>query len=1385
MTTLTEFREQFPQYDGVPDQELANRLYIKLYEGKGVSREEFLTRFTKGKVTPFIEPELPPRAEMPPQELELKITPERAKISPRITGVHERPFAAEPDKLRITPDIKKMGEKREAKFQALPKERRAAIVATRLKDAGFSNTEIHQYITEGEGLEYPWIDPVTAFASVTGVSLLMIGAKSASAIIRNALVRGTLAAATDYPIGLVAEGVEQKHPALGFPIAVTLGIIFGTGEAKLVNGLTKSAGMTPKAATKLVASAKKSVAKMDEKTVQQIINELTGVVKPAAKTAAESAAVFKGVTGKSLKEVQINRFWESIDTFKTALKSQGIPDPEKASADKVINIWNRVSHNMPELEDYVKGLNSAQKKDLLKSAIKGKVPKWFKFKIPEEPQILKSELKREELGQYLEDLIIGDRARGITPLADELQRPPIPDDFTINGITKRQAIEGLAKGDEAALDTVRAFQSEFGPEAIADEFYNGAFSAAATGKTLKQFATIESKLKKIIDFGIQKLREETGAFEIGPRTPKPKFTSKEAKNVDALFEKSKKARADLTKAPRGKQVISILRRRIIDTSGNLKAEVEKMGDTGKLVSARHDLIAGAHTKSIYEVNNELIPKIYGGLDEVETDYLDKIIQSRRVIAIEKYKGIKHPGGLGAEAHQKFIAEIPKDLRDKLNKRADDFFEVPRKILKEQLDEGLIDEGSYQRLLEKGDYSPREFLHHVDPEQVQFVGGKKITVNDSGIKPLKGGSEDLLNINSKELMSHMVVRHNARVFRNRANRTAAQLAKELPDNGIFKISKVVGKTKTGKLKFQKKPKGFDSISYMEEGVRKELLVPTEMAKEWVQNDPLLNENWAKWIRRLSGSSMIKPMATGLNPEFALTNFPRDIALVWASDYDNLYSANMIKFFGQMSSDLAAVASDAVRRKGAYTSYIKQGGGMEFLTHQGRITNKISGPLSNLQTILGYFGETSEVMVRLALRNRALKAGLSEEMATATARRYLDFFQGGSYAKAADTALPYLNASIQATRAIGKSAIKNPKLFTARMAQVGMLSTGLYFANQLKNPDAWEQISPFEKANYWIVTTPFSFKDKAGNKKWVYYRVAKDQGQRIFATIFESLAAFSIGEPVNAKEVTSAVQDFFSIVPSRVIPPTFKASLGYMSNYDFWKREPIWKSFEQIKPEREFTRYTHPAFVEAGEYTKLSPERLKYVLSQYFTSGNIYTSLVGQSYGAIFKDMPQAKRDLVTEEVLANKLFVRKVMRTTNPFYKFAEAIKESKIEAYTEQFALNQDFDLLTSKFLNGEIPREEVNDFIRSQPTWRRKSLRGRFTRHKKIFNIPEKGFWLSMAEMPPESRANILYFRYAASTDEERESMEKMIRTVPGIRTKRFVREFNILKKDLTKPQK
>ena len=934
-------------------------------------------------------------------------------------------------------------------------------------------------------------------------------------------------------------------------------------------------------------------------------------------------------------------------------------------------------------------------------------------------------------------------------------------------------------------------------------------------------------LTKEVKEAIARIRERTKTKKrVQLEELKGELQKTDKGKVEWMYLESERLLAEKRK-PSFKKAFRGAKRALIDTSGNVKRDLIKdMGPLGKEAAIHHDLIAGANSKA-ERLLEEASKKIYSKISKADEDLLNRAIQSRRTVAISEYrkvdedavnaleakekilaerierwggrarekaerelekvkkekdkllaKGIRHPHGLTGEQHAEFLKTIPKEI----NERADLYFKEMEKVLDDSKSEGFLDEQTYQNLKSKGVYSPRRFIQHIDPERTYIIGGKTITVPDSGIKALDEGSQQVMETNSRALLSTVISRTQARIFRNRANKAAYDLAKEIPDNGIFKLAKVYKTTKEGKPIYQEAPAGHTKIKAMIEGKTKEMIMPDEYAKEWLTRDPLINEQMANIIGWISGSRFLKPMATGLNPGFALTNFPRDIGHVWIVTSE--YSSFFPKFLAQMGKDLEATKGDVFLRKGRFIDYVDEGGMMTFLTHQGKPFKDANEKIMMAQKVMGYAGETSEIWTRLALRERALRQGKSPHEATWIARNYLDFSQGGNVLKALDSGIPYLNAAVQGTRGIFRALADRPYQTLWKFAQLAALASGVYLANRYFNKECWDSIPDREKVNNFCITTPWSFKDKNQNERYLYFKIAKDQGQRVVCTMFENLMAKALGDEVDADQVTQSIQDFLPLIPDQLLPPSLDGMMGYMANKDFWLRKDIWRG-EKVTPREEYTIYTHPALVEAGDITGWSPDRLGYSLSQVFTRGNVYTSLVSAGFSLAMKDLPEKDKRKTTTEMVTRLPLIKRVFKAT-PAYSETELkqLEKAKTEESTRKLKQKRELNEMANRYYR-KLKDEKIKDrsvlseikvFIRKQPVEDRKRLVSWFKNYGIVYDIPDRAWWLNLAEMPPEARATVFWTKYLETDKEERKGLERLGRRIPGLWSERFLKRLRIL---------
>jgi len=833
----------------------------------------------------------------------------------------------------------------------------------------------------------------------------------------------------------------------------------------------------------------------------------------------------------------------------------------------------------------------------------------------------------------------------------------------------------------------------------------------------------------------------------------------------------------------------VLRRAIWDVQGGPKAQIRQVKEGGpEAQKAIDDLerVAGA-TAEAGTLAKEAEAGIYKGIKSTrEEQTVNDLIQSYRTVEIEtkinpkraaargrlkkgakvpdNLKPVRHPYGMTlkeAQGHIDLLRSTQPERWPRYQDAVNEYFKTFQDMLQQRLDEGLITQKEFTELSEFQFYSPRRFIETLDPTPPR-IEGQKVTIGDSGIRPLKAGSESALINDSRFLLAESISRLTGRVFRNRANRSLYDFARENPGLDFLKI------IPSGKAA----PSGKTKISVMIKGQKREMLADNEFALSWLSRDPEISNKMANLIRVASGSFILRPFATGINPAFAITNWFRDIALVWTST--NEYSAFLPTGVAQYAKDFSTVIRDAMTKSGRYRDYEKEGGAMAFMTHQGRpfkgVTGRIPGPLkrkmSDFRDYLEWFGMTSEIVTRLALRERAIKNGKTPAEATIIAKRYLDFSQGGSVIKALDNGLPYLNAQIQATRSIGRAAVTDPKLFAVKMAQVSSLAVGLYLVNKGHHPDAYDEISDRQKVNNWIITTNHSWIDDNGQKRWLYISIPKDQGQRVVASVAEAAMEKKIEGKLPTKQMFQAVTDFLPVGVLNRLPPAMSAYFGYVQNRDFWYNDDIWRGPE-VKPSEEFTARTPEPFVQVGRATGLSPERLKFAMGEIFTRRNIYADLVGAAWKSVAGDVSEKDQIALTEQV-TRAPFARRLFKSTSPSVKMRDEFARITTDENTRRHQQNRRLGELADD-------RNKARAWIRTQPFEDRKRLFARFTRMQKTKGLPF--WWYDLAELPPEARATAFFAMWAKASSGEQQALRRTARRVPGISSGRFWRTFNNLK--------
>jgi hypothetical protein len=632
--------------------------------------------------------------------------------------------------------------------------------------------------------------------------------------------------------------------------------------------------------------------------------------------------------------------------------------------------------------------------------------------------------------------------------------------------------------------------------------------------------------------------------------------------------------------------------------------------------------------------------------------LDKIIQLKRFIAIDKNRSakglpaVKHPGFVNGIIAQKYLNSAEQKIGTKkykdLENRAKIYFDTYKSLLDEMRNNGLISQKVYDDLSGL-DYQPRLFLQHItDFEGNVSLGAAQTEKSDTGglsqnqIKNLNKGSSGNLVRNSEWLLSTSIVSRQRAMAMNTVNKVfmtkefpAAkkrfdalkknisnrkewtvederfyeyfiELNRKIKDNPIIKKKENTEQTVIDGMvpefiyerKFKKPSPNFKKAFYYVDGIRNEFFIEEELHNSWFDNlSGFLNSRSKEGFSYVSGSALLKGIATGNNPAFALVNIPRDF--IFNVVFSDQYSSNVFKAMFQVSKDTFIAINEIRKSKGNYNmdssnmldNYIYYGGDMAFLSTQGRLkkdtvlakaldrlitprVKAIGGSLFKAVT-LRKLSNYSEIMFRMALFKRTIKNQLdlkglksisevkSQEekdaiymRAVAEARSLLDFNQGGAVTKDLEAFVPYINTATQGSRVAVDAFKKNPQKITSKILQAGVILSGSAVVGSLaliaKNKDeedkdkspieiwleAMEGVSRYQRIQY------FNIVDGTKNEDGEYriWKIAKNQQLAPILNIADNVYTQLINQIVGKERKDSKVNyaEAWTAIQNNIIP-----------------------------------------------------------------------------------------------------------------------------------------------------------------------------------------------------------------------------------------------------------
>lgn len=810
-------------------------------------------------------------------------------------------------------------------------------------------------------------------------------------------------------------------------------------------------------------------------------------------------------------------------------------------------------------------------------------------------------------------------------------------------------------------------------------------------------------------------------------------TSKEGKGsrVKDMYDNTEKE-LEKSLAKQASEIKSLIGTKILDVTRPMKQKlVKEFGEQAANRAITRIILAKGYTVRSSMFLSRAMKDTFGGLSQNKRNILNRIIFSSRLVQIGRYRrNIKDFKGISPQEHRDYLYNleeregISEGEALELFRRAERYFDYTLELLDVLREDGLITEEEYNELYTFR-WTRTEALNKIDPmisggvsslgQPGGFRGKRTPSVRESGVEELEIGSElESPQIDMMYVLADWANRVMKRSSLSRMNKEVWNLANSQPKNKLLVPAKG-----------NKRPPNWKTIEMVVEGKKRQIYAPPEFTRWWQLDEIPMKPETAQLIRTVSGSAILRPMATGIRLGFIPVNILRDLGLIWqASKYMGddgkwkpVYNRLMPIAAGQMAWDMAKVTPAAVMKgkHKKYQDYINAGGGLSFMAVQGRPFEaaemrtrfgsgtsyawaKMKDHGDKLYDFLSYPLEVSEVLTRLMTVERSLKKiakreNMSVEMARADkdlyaeavgiAKDYLDFSQYGTWIKSFDHALPYFNATFQAGRSMVRAWRKDPRTAIIQHAQVMMLGALLALGrhNYMKDDDEEDRdieqdITAYDLARNFIVF-PFGkemyFTDEFGNRHRPYLKIPVEGSLMLAKTLGELGVAAMTRREVRGDVISEAVRGSIPFQAAPMQIPLISALSKYFLNVDPYFKGKVWPHDELVKPEARITEDTPQMIKDFSEMmnrrlpddARISPHNLYRALTSIGTNGNYLTHFFGYAYNRL-RDVPEADREMILWESLAQHPTTSGLINFTRPDIARMEVMEEAEAEEVTKQ-----------------------------------------------------------------------------------------------------------------------
>lgn len=539
----------------------------------------------------------------------------------------------------------------------------------------------------------------------------------------------------------------------------------------------------------------------------------------------------------------------------------------------------------------------------------------------------------------------------------------------------------------------------------------------------------------------------------------------------------------------------------------------------------------------------------------------------------------------------------------------------QKLLDYSVDTGLISKNLAARLKEiYPDYVPFNRIFE-EGELVDhgFSGGKAVASlsKQTIVQKLTGSAREIASP-----IESLIAKTNDAFRQGEKNIAARILAsyKDLPGNP-FNLREL-----------QPGESAVHSITYLDDGVKRTFETTKEIAAAAkalnVQQLNILGKIFALPVR------VAKLGITGINIPFVASNVVKDQVTAFINSNKALQTsvANPVNFVRSLFS--------AVRHDKLYEELVREGaGGTSFdiardqipatvkriraaRSLPSRIRYTVTHPGELLRAVENTIAR-SEELTRLqqyrGTKLKLVKEGMPEaeaRIAAAKAAREntVNFARRGEWGAVLNSAFLYLNAGIQGTRTLIRSAATRPLATGAKIATSVFMPVSIATAWNMNDPSrraAYEDIPEFEKQNNIIIIPPDPTKDEKG--RWNVIKIPLAQGVNDLSTLPRRAIEQAFGyDPLRAREIAEALISTVSpIAPTKgdllssLTPQAIKPALEEASNTNFFTGRNIVPPYKtKLPPEEQVFETTSGSARKIGKALGVSPIKVESYIRETF-------------------------------------------------------------------------------------------------------------------------------------------------------------------------------------------